>query len=163
MPSDVGLIWAQTRAGVIGRDGAIPWQLPEDIAHFKAVTMGHPVVMGRKTWDSLPQRFRPLTGRRNIVVTRQDTWTADGAETVGSLADALALTEPDKTWVIGGGELYTAAISFAHTLSVTEIDADIDGDAFAPAIGPEWSGDDAPWLTSTGGLRYRFVKYDRAT
>ena len=148
---------------MIGREGAIPWQLPEDIAHFKAVTMGHPVVMGRKTWDSLPQRFRPLTGRRNIVVTRQNAWTATGAETVGSLADALELAKPDFAWVIGGGELYTAAIPFARTLSVTEIDADIEGDAFAPQIGPEWRCDDAPWLTSSSGLRYRFVKYFRTT
>jgi dihydrofolate reductase len=157
------LIWAQTRAGVIGREGTIPWQLPEDIAHFKAVTMGHPVVMGRKTWDSLPQRFRPLVGRRNIVVTRQDPWTATGAESVGSLTDALELTQPNHTWIIGGGELYSAAIAFAQTLSVTEIDAEIEGDAFAPPIGPEWTGDDPAWLTSSTGLKYRFVKYVRTT
>ena len=76
----VGLIWAQTRGGVIGRDNAIPWRVPEDMALFQRITAGHPVVMGRRTWDSLPARFRPLADRRNIVITRQPDWSADGAE-----------------------------------------------------------------------------------
>ncbi|MFC7448217.1 dihydrofolate reductase [Rhodococcus daqingensis] len=159
----LGLIWAQSKAGVIGRDGAIPWRIPEDMTYFKDVTSGHPVVMGRKTWDSLPPRFRPLTGRRNIVVTRDRDWRADGAETAHSVESALALAGPGETWVIGGGEIYTAAMPFADRLFVTEVDVDTDGDAYAPRIGAEWTptttGD---WLTSAkDGLRFRFRTYIR--
>ena len=160
MPSDrrVNLVWAQTTKGVIGKDGAIPWHIPEDMAHFKALTMGHPVIMGRKTWDSLPARFRPLSGRRNIVVTRQPDWTADGAEPVSS--PARALDRSGTLWIMGGSELYSAAMPFADALHVTEIDADIDGDTYAPTIGPNWNHDNAPWHLSPGqNLRYRFLTY----
>ena len=84
----IGLIWAQAANGVIGRGGALPWHLPEDLAHFRDTTRGSTVVMGRRTWDSLPDRFRPLPGRRNVVLTRHDTWTADGAEVVHDLAES---------------------------------------------------------------------------
>lgn len=158
----IGLIWGQTTAGVIGRDNTIPWRIPEDMARFKDTTMGHPVVMGRLTWDSLPPRFRPLPGRRNIVVTRQDDWFADGAETAHGIEQALALAG-DTAWVMGGTQIYTAAMPFADLLAVTEIDADIEGDAFAPAIGDEWTaGDVGDWLISEkSGLRYRFLTYVR--
>lgn len=156
----LGLIWAQTTAGVIGRDGAIPWRLPEDVEQFKSVTMGYPVVMGRKTWDSLPDRFRPLVGRRNIVVTRQQSWTAPGAEPANSLLAALEVAGQGEVWIIGGSELYSAAMPLADRLSVTVIDAAIAGDAYAPAIGPAWAHDDAPWRTSDrDGLRYRILEY----
>ncbi len=156
----LGLIWAQTTAGVIGRNGEIPWRLPEDVAHFKSVTMGYPIVMGRKTWDSLPERFRPLVGRRNIVVTRQEGWTAEGVEVANSLLGALEVAGPGEVWIIGGGELYSAAMPLADRLSVTEIDADIAGDAYAPTIGPAWAHDDAPWQTSDrDGIRYRILEY----
>ena len=160
MPSRrINLIWAQTTAGVIGRAGTIPWQIPEDMAYFKARTVGHPVVMGRRTWDSLPPRFRPLRERRNIVVTRQPTWTAEGADVANSLEQALESVDGD-VWIIGGSELYTAAMPFADLLAVTEIDAEIDGDAYAPRIGPNWRHDDAPWQSSTqSGTRYRFLTY----
>ncbi|MFF2777536.1 dihydrofolate reductase [Streptomyces sp. NPDC058052] len=185
---NVGLIWAQTPDGVIGAGNAIPWRLPEDMAHFKATTLGHPVVMGRKTWDSLPARFRPLAGRRNIVVTRDPRWAAEGAERAGSIDEALALaaepashsdavgpaeasepsTRPEpaavpvKTWVIGGGEIYRAALRYATTLSVTEVDTAVDGDAHAPALGPEWTvAEDKGWCSSTAGLRYRVRTYTR--
>ncbi|WP_199546773.1 dihydrofolate reductase [Streptomyces sp. N35] len=166
---NVGLIWAQTPAGVIGADNAIPWRVPEDMAHFKATTHGHPVVMGRKTWDSLPPRFRPLSGRRNIVVTRDPQWAADGAERAGSIAAALDLAAgspepaaPGVTWVIGGGEIYRAALEYATTLSVTEIDSAVDGDAYAPSLDPTWQvAEDAGWQTSTSGVRYRIRRYTR--
>jgi dihydrofolate reductase len=157
----VGLIWAQTTGGVIGADNAIPWRLPEDSAHFKDVTWGHPVVMGRRTWDSLPDRFRPLPGRRNIVITRQSRWSAAGAERADSLDSALALADTGTVWVAGGGEIYRAALDRATELRVTEIDADIAGDAHAPAIGPGWTAEDGPWATSRTGLRYRFRRYTR--
>ena len=90
----VGLVWAQSTSGVIGRGGDIPWRVPEDLARFKQVTMGHTVVMGRRTWDSLPARVRPLPGRRNVVLSRQTDFTADGAEVLGSLEQALAISGP---------------------------------------------------------------------
>ncbi|GAA3491518.1 dihydrofolate reductase [Streptomyces cremeus] len=164
----IGLIWAQARDGVIGADNAIPWRLPEDMAHFKATTLGHPVVMGRRTWDSLPPRFRPLSGRRNVVVTRDPHWAAEGAERAGSVAEALELAarEPEaaEVWVIGGGEVYRAALEHATLLSVTEIDATVAGDTYAPVPGPAWrAAEDQDWQTSTSGLRYRIRRYTRPT
>jgi dihydrofolate reductase len=167
---NVGLIWAQTLDGVIGADNTIPWRLPEDVAHFKAITLGHPVVMGRKTWDSLPPRFRPLSGRRNIVVTRDPQWMAEGAERAGSLAEALELAaeplEPAAStagcWVIGGGEIYRAALGYATMLSVTEVDSTVDGDTYAPTPAPDWKvAEDKGWQSSTSGLRYRIRRYTR--
>lgn len=159
----VGLIWAQARGGVIGVDNTIPWQIPEDTAHFRATTMGHPVLMGRKTWDSLPARFRPLPGRRNIVVSRDHGWVAAGAESASSVAEALELAEPTDAWVMGGGEIYRATMAFATTLAVTEIDIDVVGDAHAPPIGPEWVvTNETDWQASNPtGARYRFRTYTR--
>ncbi|RVX39990.1 dihydrofolate reductase [Nonomuraea polychroma] len=166
---NVGLIWAQTLDGVIGADNAIPWRLPEDMAHFKATTLGHSVVMGRKTWDSLPSRFRPLSGRRNIVVTRDPHWVAEGAERAGSIARALELaTEPLEptasatAWVIGGGEIYRAALAYATTLWVTEVDTTVDGDTYAPIPDPGWEvAEDRGWQSSSSGLCYRIRRYTR--
>ena len=162
----IGLIWAQTLDGVIGADNAIPWRLPEDMAHFKVTTLGHPVVMGRRTWDSLPPRFRPLPGRHNIVLTRDPQWTADGAKRAGSIANALelaaALAHPAAAWVIGGGEIYRAALEHATMLSVTEIDAKVAGDTYAPTPDSNWDiVEDNGWQSSTSGLRYRIRKYLR--
>ncbi|MBF6330530.1 dihydrofolate reductase [Nocardia transvalensis] len=158
----VGLIWAQTPDGVIGVDNTIPWRVPEDMAHFKTVTGGHPVVMGRRTWDSLPARFRPLPGRRNIVVTRQADWCADGAERAGSVEEALKLADADTVWVAGGGEIYRAAMPYATELMVTEVDTAVEGDAYAPEIGDEWSlTQEEPWSESSSGLRFRFLRYTR--
>jgi dihydrofolate reductase len=168
---NVGLIWAQTPDCVIGADNAIPWRLPEDTAHFKAATLGHPVVMGRKTWNSLPPRFRPLVGRRNIVVTRDPRWATEGAERAGSVAEALELaaaSSPQQaastgaTWVIGGGEIYRAALEHATMLSVTEVDTTVDGDVYAPAVDASWTvSEDTGWQSSTSGLRYRIRRYTR--
>ncbi|MBF6172702.1 dihydrofolate reductase [Nocardia blacklockiae] len=161
-PARVGLVWAQTRDGVIGVDNTIPWRVPEDLAHFKQVTSGHPVLMGRRTWDSLPERFRPLPGRRNIVITRQPDWSAPGAERAGSLEEALKLADADPTWVMGGGEIYRAAMPYATELMVTEVDTEVAGDAYAPHIGPEWHpASDSDWQESTTGLRYRWLRYVR--
>jgi dihydrofolate reductase len=167
---NVGLIWAQTPDCVIGADNAIPWRLPEDTAHFKAATLGHPVVMGRKTWISLPPRFRPLVGRRNIVVTRDPEWATEGAERAGSIGEALELAAapspraaPTGTaWVIGGGEIYRAALEHATMLSVTEVDATVGGDVYAPAVDASWTvSEDTGWQSSTSGLRYRIRRYTR--
>jgi dihydrofolate reductase len=130
----LALVAAVARNGVIGRGDALPWRLPEDLQHLRRVTMGAPVIMGRKTWDSLPERFRPLPGRRNIVVTRNPAWSAQGAEAAASLDAALALvTAAPKAFVIGGGELYAAALPRVDELVLTEIERDFDGDAFFPA------------------------------
>ncbi|WP_194815967.1 dihydrofolate reductase [Nocardia sp. XZ_19_385] len=156
----IGLIWAQTPDGVIGFENTIPWRLPEDLTNFKAVTSGHPVIMGRRTWDSLPAKFRPLPERRNIVVTRQADWSAEGAERVESVDAALAAADGD-VWVMGGGEIYRATMEFATELLVTEVDVRVDGDAYAPEIGPEWQAAPEPWRESSNGLRFRIVRYTR--
>jgi dihydrofolate reductase len=162
-PPRVGLIWAQASGGVIGDGKTIPWHVPEDMAHFKAITGGHPVVMGRKTWDSLPARFRPLPGRRNIVVTRNAQWSAEGAETASSVEDALTLVDGSTVWVMGGGEIYRAAMPFATELQVTYIDLDIDGETKAPEIPDGWEADSGEWQTSRqDGIEYRFVQYGKA-
>jgi dihydrofolate reductase len=153
---------------VIGKDGGMPWHVPEDLAHFKAVTLGSPVVMGRKTWDSLTPRFRPLPGRRNIVITRQSGWVADGADVAHSLDAALALAadDADRTWVIGGGQIFRDSIALADRLEVTEINGRYEGDSFAPDLDDSWlavSVEPASgWETSRTGIEYRFLRYDRA-
>jgi len=129
----ISLVAAVARGGVIGRDNAIPWRLPEDMERFRALTMGHPVVMGRRTWASLPERFRPLPGRRNVVVTRSPDWYADGAERAGSLDEALRLLEGvPQVFVIGGAELYVAALPLADALLLTEVKLDVEGDTVFP-------------------------------
>ncbi|MCQ4118068.1 dihydrofolate reductase [Rhodococcus tibetensis] len=159
----VKLVWAQGVGGVIGRDNTIPWHVPEDMAYFKKVTQGHPVIMGRRTWDSLPPKFRPLPGRRNIVISRQADWTADGAESASGLESALALTGEDVC-IIGGGQIYSAAMPLATHLYVTEVDVTVDGDAWAPPIDDSWRAQDTgEWLTSAkNGTRYRWITYARA-
>lgn len=166
----IGLVWAESAGGVIGKDGVMPWHVPEDLAHFKQVTLGSPVVMGRRTWDSLPPRFRPLADRRNIVVTRQSDWQADGAEVAHSVTDALALAADaadarEMVWVIGGAEIFAAVIDRAERLEVTEIRATFDGDTVAPEINDSWQVsvvDPADgWHVSRTGLEYRFVRYER--
>jgi dihydrofolate reductase len=161
MTGSVGLIWAQSASGIIGRAGGIPWHVPEDMAHFKELTDGHTVVMGRLTWESLPDRFRPLPGRRNVVVTRQDDYVADGATVVSDLDRALT---GDDTWVIGGGQIYALALPAADRCEVTEIDIDLprdDDDVLAPVLDRSWIGTAGEWQTSTSGLRYRFASYRR--
>lgn len=167
----IGLVWAQAADGIIGADGGMPWHVPEDLAHFKRVTMGSPVVMGRKTWESFPARFRPLPGRRNIVITRR-SWQAEGAETAHSIAAALELAadglQPNGViWVIGGGGVFSEVIDDADVLEVTELDIAVDGDTRAPAIGSGWrvvaTDPKNGWLTSTSGVPYRFLTYHPRT
>lgn len=161
MTGAVGLIWAQSRLGVIGADGGIPWRLPEDQARFKQITMGHTVIMGRRTWESLPATVRPLPGRPNIVLTRDPFFEPDGALAVGSVDAALAASD-EEPWVIGGGEIYRVLLPLATRCEVTEIDVDTDGDAYAPELDETWIVEESDWLTSKSGLRYRFLSYRRA-
>lgn len=158
------LLFARSANGVIGKDGGLPWHLPEDMAHFKRLTSGHPVVMGRKTWDSLPPRFRPLPGRANIVVTRQPGWQAEGALPAASVQEALDLCDPDaEVWLIGGAELYRTAVPLAHDAVVTEIAADFDGDAHAPELGLAWREIARETHTAANGLQFSFVTYQNTT
>jgi dihydrofolate reductase len=138
---NVTVIAAVARNRVIGDGRGMPWHLPEDLKHFRQTTQGHPVVMGRRTWDSLPERFRPLPGRVNLVVTRQAGWQAPGAVVAHSLDEALELAErhaPEATTccVIGGAQLYAEALPFADHLVLTEIDRDFDGSVHFPAWDP---------------------------
>jgi dihydrofolate reductase len=156
------LIFARARNGVIGKDNALPWHLPEDLAHFKRTTLGHPVIMGRKTWDSLPPKFRPLPGRLNIVVTRDAQWQAEGASRAGSLNEAMALCPPgSQAWVIGGAQIYAAALPLASTAVVTEIDQDFEGDAHAPEFNGEWTVSARESHVAANGLPFAFVTYTR--
>ena len=175
------MIWAQARDGAIGRAGDMPWHLPEDLAHFKRSTLGAPVIMGRRTWESLPERVRPLPGRTNLVVTRDPAYDAPGAVVVGSLDGALAaLADPAQTegsarpadpepapvdaWIMGGGELYRTAMPIAEELLVTRIALDVpDADTAAPEIGPVWTlVDPGEERVSSTGLGYRFERWVRA-
>ncbi|VTU23747.1 dihydrofolate reductase [Variovorax sp. PBL-E5] len=161
----VNLIFARAANGVIGRDGTIPWHLPEDMAHFKRQTAGAPVIMGRKTWDSLAPRFRPLPGRRNIVVTRQSDWHAEGAERAASLREALSLCEAARVpeaWVIGGAQIYAEAEPLAQRALVTEIAREIDGDARAPRLdSTAWHETARESHVSSNGLSFSFVTLER--
>jgi dihydrofolate reductase len=158
------LIFARAANGVIGIDNALPWQLPEDMAHFKRMTMGSPVIMGRKTWDSIPARFRPLPGRRNIVVTRQADWAADGALRAGSVGEAVALCrDAAQAWVIGGAQIYAQALPLADEAVVTEIEQAFEGDAFAPPFGAGWQETMREPHVSAGGLKFSFVTYQQST
>jgi dihydrofolate reductase len=133
--SRIAVIAAVARNNVIGDGSAMPWHLPEDARRFRALTQGHAVIMGRKTWDSLPARFRPLPGRRNIVVTRDSAWQASGAERASSPEAAIGTVGPDDVaYVIGGSELYAAVLPLADVLELTEIDRDFTGTTRFPAF-----------------------------
>lgn len=162
--SDIVLIAAVAKNRVIGRDNQLVWNIPEDMAHFKALTQGHTVLMGRKTWESLPPRFRPLPGRRNIVISRQAGYVAAGAETAGSLEVGLALLAPEeKLFVIGGAEIYSQALPFATQMELTEVDLEPEGDAWFPAFAEsEWNIVDRREFASRSGLTGAFLSYRRA-
>jgi len=178
----IGMIWAQARGGVIGAGGTMPWHLPEDLKHFSRTTAGAPVVMGRRTWESFPPRFRPLPGRTNIVITSDPGFAADGALRAGSLDEALDLAredlaarssaadgeaaeDPGTIWVIGGGRVYREAMDRADLLVATEIDLDVEGDTLAPAIPAGFtlhaSEPAEGWHESRSGLRYRILTHRR--
>ncbi len=160
----ITVVAAVARGGVIGRGNAIPWRLPEDLAHFKTLTTGHPVVMGRRTWESLPERFRPLPGRRNVVVTRNPSWRAAGAERAASLEDALELLRGEpRVFVIGGAELYASALPVADELVLTEIDLEVEGDTRFPAFDPATFREvSRERHVGADGTPFSFVVYRRA-
>jgi len=158
----IHMIFARAANGVIGRDNTIPWRLPEDMARLKRLTTGWPVIMGRKTWDSLPVKFRPLPGRTNIVITRQPDWKDTGAETAASLTDALALcASSDEVWILGGAQIYAQAMPLANRIEVTEIAETIEGDAYAPPLGPEWREAAREDHVSANGMKFSFITYQK--
>lgn len=182
----LGMIWAQGKSRAIGKSGTIPWRVPEDMQIFKQLTIGHPVIMGRRTWESLGDKFRPLPQRVNFVVTRQNDYKAEGAHVCADLASAIeaaaAVTgqigdTPDNaplnlSWITGGASLYKHALAQADILAVTDIDIEVpEADTFAPKIDATWEiyyqnppVEDlaAPiWRQSKKGINYRFTLYTR--
>ena len=156
------MIYARAANGVIGKDGAMPWHLPEDLARLKRLTQGWPVIMGRKTWDSLPPRFRPLPGRTNIVITRQTGWQEPGAHAVTSLSSAIELCESSaEVWIIGGAQIFAQAEPLAQRIEVTEIAQDFDGDVFALTLGADWLETARDNHVSSNGLKFSFVTYSK--
>ncbi|MHA7279259.1 dihydrofolate reductase [Arthrobacter sp. MDT2-2] len=165
----IGMIWAQTENGVIGRDGGIPWHLPEDLAHFRATTTGHPVIMGRRTWESFPEKFRPLPDRTNIVLSGSGTVDLPGAIVVDSLDAAFEAAQAspgaEEIWVIGGGRVYAAALPRANAALVTVVESSEEGDTVAPALGQDWTlaalTPESGWLEASSGTRYRISLWTR--
>lgn len=174
----LGAIWAQAENGIIGAKGTMPWHVPEDLAHFKRTTAGHPVIMGRATWNSFPEKFRPLPGRTNIVLSTQaaarEQLREEGAVPVASLDEAIALAREsaggEEIWVIGGGKVYAQALSRLDVAVITKLDVSPEGDTAAPQLGgdfglgatdPASDSQDAAWHTSSTGTRYRFETWLR--
>lgn len=158
--STLTIIVATDQQGGIGIDNTLPWKLPEDMAHFKRLTTGHPIIMGRKTFDSIG---RPLPNRRNIVVTRNPQWRHDGVEAADSVEAAIALLAGAEGYVIGGAEIYKQAMGLTDRLIVTEVGQTFACDAFFPPIDPTVWEETArePHTSDSAGLRYAFVTYRR--
>lgn len=156
------MIWAQAHDRVIGRDNDLPWHLREDLKHFRTTTSGDAVVMGRRQWESLPEKVRPLPGRRNVVLTRNPDYQAPGAELAATLDQALAMVAGQDAWICGGGQVYDEAIAHADLLVVTEIDLEVGGDTYAPPIGAEFETvERSDWQVAENGLRYRILTHRR--
>jgi dihydrofolate reductase len=156
----LSLIVAYAQNRVIGRDNTLPWKLPSDLAHFKRTTLGHPIIMGRKTWESLG---RPLPGRRNIVLSRDAGFHSQGAECATTLAQALDLVKNvEQAFVIGGAQIYQLALPFADQVIATEVLQDIEGDAFfAPLDSAQWLEVSREPHPAENGLRFDVVHYQR--
>jgi dihydrofolate reductase len=157
----VALVWAQANRGVIGAEGALPWRLPEDMRLFRALTWGSTVVMGRLTWESLPDRMRPLPGRDNVVLTRRADWAPAGARVVHSRAEALRSYE-GNLWVIGGSTVYAEFLPVADVLIRTDVDLEVAGDTYAPAVPADWlevfRSPESGWTMASNGLRYAWTE-----
>jgi len=170
----LGMIWAQGHDRAIGKAGTMPWHLPEDLAFFRRMTMGHPVIMGRKTWESLSEKYRPLPGRQNIVITRDPDYFLNGALVAHNIDEAYNMArlaakastgeEDPLVWIMGGAQIYAEALNIADGVVVTDIDLEVPGaDAFAPMIPFDWetveSDPDRGWHMAENGVRYRMTIY----
>ena len=160
----ISLIAAVARNRALGKDGQLLWHLPEDMRYFRETTRGKPVIMGRKTWESLPESFRPLSGRRNIVISRNSAYEAPGATLAGSLDEAVRLTQDDaEVFVIGGAEIYRQALPLAQRLYLTEVAQDFAADVFFPEFGArEWREISRSAMKNGAGLDFTFAVYQRA-
>lgn len=160
MPASLTLIVAYSTNRAIGRDNALPWKLPGDLAHFKRSTLGHPIIMGRKTWDSLG---RPLPGRSNIVISRNPEFSAAGAVLAPTLEAAVsACGDIDEAFVIGGAQIYAQALPLARLVLATEVHADVEGDAFFPLLPSfQWKETAREPQPAENGYDYDFVTYER--
>jgi dihydrofolate reductase len=158
--STISIVVAVAKNGVIGRDNTLPWRIPEDLKRFKALTMGKPVIMGRKTWDSLPKK--PLPGRSNIVITRNPEFRADGAVVVHSFAAAVAKAGSGEIAVIGGEAIFAEALPIADIINMTQVNASPEGDAYMPLIDrAHWRETASDGPHSVDGLQYSFVTLER--
>ena len=161
----LSIVVALGKSRIIGKDNALLWHIPDDLKRFKALTFGHPVIMGRKTWESLPERFRPLPGRTNIVVTRQGDYDAAGAVAVHSLDEARAAAARAEgaadVFIIGGAQLYSEALPFADRLYLTLIDDTKEGDAYFPEYENEFTKKASEESYEWQGLRYRWLDLER--
>lgn len=170
----LGMIWAQGHDRAIGKDGTMAWHVPEDLAFLKRMTMGNPVIMGRKTWESLGEEYRPLPGRQNIVITRDPDYFLNGALIANSIEEAYDMArlsakastgEDDPlVWIMGGAQVYESALEMADGVVITDVDLEVpDADAFAPMIPFDWetveSDPDRGWHTAANGTRYRRTIY----
>ena len=158
---EAGIIVAIGERGAIGRKGDLIWHIPEDLKHFKSLTIGHPIIMGRKTWDSLPRK--PLPGRRNIIVTRSKDFAAEGAEIAHSPEEALQMTQNENPFIIGGGEIYRKMMPLASSLHLTQIKADApDADTFLEINPNDWEvvETEGPYFTPEG-IEYSYVTLKR--
>jgi dihydrofolate reductase len=157
----IALVVAYARNGVIGRDGGLPWSLPTDMKHFRELTTGGTVLMGRKTYASIPERFRPLPGRRNLVVSAHGFAADGGAEVFGSLDDAFAAAG-GECFVIGGGTVYAETLARADRVWATEVDADVEGDTFFPSLAAaDWTATEVAPPVSENDFTFRIRRYDR--
>lgn len=155
MAQELFLIYARAANGTIGREGALPWHLPADLKHFKALTMGKAMIMGRTTFEGFP---KPLPGRRHIVLTRDKNWQADGAEPVQSVDEALRIAGDGEVAIIGGAQIYALFMPLAGRIELTEIHADYDGDTFMPELGGQWHEDARhDFAAAEGKPAYSFV------
>lgn len=159
----ISLIAAVARNRALGKDGQLLWHLPEDMRYFRETTRGKPVIMGRKTWESLPDVFRPLPGRRNIVISRNPAYDAPGATLAGSLEEAVRLAQDDaEVFVIGGAEIYRQALPLAQRLYLTEVARDFDADAFFPEFSAsDWTEISRSAAKNGAGLDFTFAVYQR--
>lgn len=157
----ISIVVAIGKNRVIGKGNDLLWRIPEDLKRFKALTSGHPVVMGRKTWESIPEKFRPLPDRTNIVVTRQHGYALPGATVAHSLIEALGVAQGahggEEIFIIGGGQIYTEALPFTHRLYLTLIDDEKEGDTYFPEYETTFTKKISEESGESGGLQYRWI------
>ena len=161
----ISIIVAHSKNMVIGKGNDLIWKIPNDQARFKNLTMGHPVIMGRKTWESIPEKFRPLPGRTNFIITRDSSYSAPGATVTTSIENALASAQQalgnEEIFVVGGGEIYKAALPFTERLYITMVDKEVEGDTFFPAYSNIFTKKISEESGEFEGLKYSYLILER--